>query len=209
VKSLFSYTIILALVLALSPTSNAQRKRRDNATVPQQGGMVPLDVPEELILLLELQDLPGGATKGSFWEVSYRWYIEDKSKVEEQLFAGKNLSNLAGGLLLGKGSFRPPNLSTKNRRLQLTASVKDELLRRIQKNGEQPQLLWLIANIRVHDSKFSPDPSGVVETGWMLGTYPKGTIIVRVEVTPKGELNWSRPSKSQKGTGQAPKVKKS
>jgi hypothetical protein len=212
---LFSNLIILTLVLTAHPTSSAwniqgsktaihkrQGQRRpgvrkdegdDRTTidVKQGTGINPtITVPDELKLILALKDFPGRSTKGSFWEISYKWYMNDKKKYDKALMRGEK----PNGLLLREGSFQSLDYSKRrNRKVWIAVPVPlgSELLKQILRNGEEIQTEWVTISLRVHDAKLNADLTKELDPAWRLSVYPKGITVVTINVTPQGRVNWS------------------
>ena len=189
----FFHLIILALALALTPP-DTQRRRRGKAAPPKGQGQesTSILVPKELKLQLELNELPGGATEDSFWEVSYEWQITNRSDYDEAVEVGRK----PPGLLLKKKSFHLDDLSKKDQRqVQITVPVKGKLLDRILGYKKKPQVLWLTATVRIHDPRLRSDPSRQLHTAWRLSAYPEGVTVVRVNVSFMGDIDWSMPGR--------------
>jgi hypothetical protein len=178
-------TLVLLLTLSLTATTMAAGYRQDAGDEPS-----PL---KHLTLTFELQDLPGLKAAGSFWEVSYQWRIADKKEFDRWSREGENLARQNSvGVVLSKKSFVHYNLSDQaNRRFSLSVKVDGELRKRLQNAGRQPVIVWLDANVRIHDGELGTDIITRVNPAWGPNFYRTGSANVRMNLTKSGTLRWT------------------
>jgi hypothetical protein len=180
-----SLAFALLLLATLAPAQRAAGVQTADGTPPSP--------PKNLTLAFELQDLPGIEEAGSYWEVSYQWRIADRQEFNRWSGAGEDPATLSGfGMLLSSQSFKLSKLSeSRNRRFEVSVPVKDRLLEQLSEPDRRPQVVWLHAIVRIHDSKLGTDVIRKVNPAWGPNFYREGVSRVRIELLPDIKLRWS------------------
>jgi len=195
-----SLTFALLLLTTLAPAQRAAGAQKADATPPSP--------PSKLMLVFELQDLPGINEAGSYWEVSYQWRIADRQEFDRWSDAGEDPATLDGvGMLLSSQSFKRSRLSeSRNRRFEVSVPVKDKLLEQLGEANRHPQVVWLYASVLIHDAKLDRDVIRKVNPAWGPNFYREGVSRVRIEVLPDGKLRWSTSDTPPWAMGQQQRV---
>lgn len=195
-----SLTFALLLLTALAA---AQR-----AAGAQKANDASASTPGSLTLVFELLDLPGAKEAGSYCEVSYQWRIADRAEFNRWSDAGEDPATLAGvGTLLSSRSFKLTGLwETRNRRFELSVPVEGKLLEKLSDAEQRPQIVWLDANVRIHDAKLGTDVIRKVNPAWGPRFYRERVSRVRMELLPDGKFRWSTSNTPPWATGQQPRV---
>lgn len=173
----------LALLLALAAGDGvAQDNRAASATALPQ-----------ITLNMELRDLPGLNKAESFWEVSYQWRIADQRDFDQWSAEGEDPARQRSlGVLLSEQSFTRRDLaSPENRRFSSSVRVEGELRKRLENAGRQPQIVWLIARMRIHDGQLGTDVIRNVTPVWGPYFFREGVANVMIELTGDGKLRWT------------------
>lgn len=200
-KNYFSAkSLFVLLLLTLLPAARAG------------GAQEPSDAsstPKQLTLTFELQDLPGRAAPGSTWEVFYQWRIADQKDFDRRVGVAEGATAATGlGVLLSKQSFTRRNLSApENRRFSVSVPVSGELLERLRRAGQRPQIVWLDATVRIRDAKLGMDVIKKVNPVWGPAFYREGAASLRMELTPEGKLRWFTTTTPPWAGGQRPGAK--
>lgn len=184
---------ILTALLCLAPGVNAQST-----------GAAVVQPPEQLKLLLELQDLPGRDSPDSVWEVSYQWRIADRKAFEEWAQNGEDPVNESNvGELLSKDSFQRSNLnSLENRQIRISVPVAGDLLKRLSGSEQRHQILWLNAIIRISNPKLKIDVIRKVNPVWPWPRFKDGSTYVYMRLGPEGKFTYtSRLAGDDSGAG--------
>ena len=154
----------------------------------QSAGAALVQPPEQLKLLLELQDLPGRDSPDSIWEVSYQWRIADKKAFEEWTANGEDLAKESTvGELLSKQSFQCRNLSSlENRQSRISVPVTGDLLKRLSGSEQRNQVVWLHAIVRIRDAKLDIDVMHKVNPVWPWPRFKDGSTYIYMRLNPQG-----------------------
>lgn len=173
-------TAILILLSALPLGARAQ----------QSGGVA---IPKEAVISIELDDLPGRNSEGSYWEVSYELRIVDQNSFIKWSEGGedpKAQSNL--GVVISKNSFARRNLSRpENLRFRVAVPLTGALLERFRHAGQNKQYVWMDGTVRIHDATLGRDFVTKLGPVWGPKRFITGLYNVHVELSPQGELGWS------------------
>jgi hypothetical protein len=176
-------TLLLLLTLLLAATTaNAQSAAGERPTY------------NRLSLAFELQDIPGLKSPESLWEVSYQWRVADLEEFHRWADAGADSSQQDKvGILLSKRSFARRDLSKpENRRFSTSVKLSGDLLRRMRNAGQQPQIVWLDATVRIRDGALGTEIVRKVNPSWGPDFYLTGVANVRMELTQTGAFRWTR-----------------
>ncbi|HWS87135.1 MAG TPA: hypothetical protein VN282_09240 [Pyrinomonadaceae bacterium] len=140
--------------------------------------------------------MPGIKNAGSVWEVSYKWRMADKQEFDRWSMEGEDSARQHGvGVLLSQDSFTRRDRDLRDpekRRFSTSVRVQGDLLRRMQNAGRQPQIVWLDAMVRIHDSKLGRNVVRRVNPAWGPDFYLSGVANVRMELTRSGAFRWTR-----------------
>lgn len=154
----------------------------------QSTGAAVVQPPEQLKLLLVLQDLPGRDSPYSVWEVSYQWRIADRKAFEEWAVNGEDpVKESNVGELLSKQSFQRRNLSSlENRQIRISVPVTGDLLKRLSGSEQRNQIVWLHATVRIRDAKLGTDVVRKVNPVWPWPRFKDGSTYVYMRLSPQG-----------------------
>lgn len=181
-------TAILILLTALPHRAGAQ----------QSGGAA---LPREAVISIELDDLPGRDSEGSYWEVSYQLRIVDQDSFIKWSQSGEDpkvQSTL--GMLISKNSFMRRNLSRpENLRFRLAVPLTGALLARFRNADQHKQYVWMDGTVRIHDATLGRDFVTKLGPVWGPKRFTTGLYNVHVEVSPNGELGWTSDNGVQGG----------
>jgi len=177
-KKILTTTFLLSLLLALSSHVKAQNT---SAVSP----------PEQFTLTFELGELPGRASPGNLWEVSYRWRIADQRDFIRWSTDGEDpVKQDAVGVILSKKSFTRRNLSeSESRRFTILVPVRGELLERLRNPGRR-QVVWLDATVRVREGDRGREVIKRVNPSWGPSFCLNGNANVHLELTDDWKMQW-------------------
>jgi hypothetical protein len=177
-KKTLTTTFLLSLLLALSSHARAQSP---SAVSP----------PEKFTLTFELGELPGRASAGNLWEVSYRWRIADQRDFIRWTNDGEDpAAEDAVGMLLSKQSFTRRNLSElDSRRFSISIPVRGELFERLSNPGRR-HVVWLEATVRVREGDRGREVIKRVNPSWGPSFCLNGNANVHLELTRDWKMQW-------------------
>jgi hypothetical protein len=193
---------IFALLFALISLTPGVKAQSTGADVVQP--------PEQLKLLLELQDLPGRDSPDSVWEVSYQWRIADRKAFEEWSMNGEDPAKESNvGELLSKQSFQRRNLSSlENRQIRISVPLTGDLLERLSGSEQRNQIVWLQALVRISNPKLNIDVVSKVNPVWPWPRFKDGSTYVYMRLSPQRVFSFtSRPPGDAGGQGKQVIVK--
>src|SRR5919205_934471 len=140
---------VLVVVLALS-SSAALRGASARQAAP---------TPKAATISIELDELPGRDSAGSYWEVTYQLRIADQDPFINWSEGGEDPEEQNKlGILVSKNSFTRRDLSRpENRRFSVSIPLAGELLARFRAAGQRKQYVWMDGMARIHDAKLGRD----------------------------------------------------
>jgi hypothetical protein len=179
VKKTLTTTFLLSLLLAFSSHVRAQNTSAASPPV------------EKFTLTFELGELPGRASGGNLWEVTYRWRIADQRDFIRWSNDGEDpVKQDTVGMLLSKQSFTRRNLSDpESHRISILVPVKGELLERLRNPGRR-QVVWLDAIVRVREGDLGREVIKRVNPSWGPSFCLNGNANVHLELTPDWKMQW-------------------
>ena len=181
----------LVAVLAQSSTL-APRAARARQAAP---------IPKAAAITLELDDLPGRDSAGSYWEVSYQLRIADQEPFINWSEGGEDPNELNKlGLLVSKTSFTRRDLSRpENRRFSVSVPLAGELLARFRDAARRKQYVWMEGMARIHDAKLGRDFVMKIGPVWGPKRFMTGVYNVHLDLSETGELMMTSDNGSQGG----------
>jgi hypothetical protein len=182
---------ILLVVLAMS-SSLAPRAARARQAAP---------TPKEAAVSIELDDLPGRDSAGSYWEVSYQLRIADQEPFINWSEGGEDPNELNKlGILVSKNSFTRRDLSRpENRRFSVSIPLAGELLARFRDAGRRKQYVWMDGMARIHDAKLGRDFAMKIGPVWGPRRFVTGVYNVHLDLSQAGELQMTSDNGNQGG----------
>ena len=184
-------TLVVVLMLSLAASPRATRAQQGSSAAP----------PKEATISIELDELPGRDTAGSYWEVSYQLRIADQDAFIKWSDGGEDpneQNNL--GILISKNSFTRRDLArAENRRFNLPVPLTGALLERFRNAGQHKQYVWMDGLARIHDAKLGRDFVMKLGPVWGPKRFTTGVYNVHLELSPAGELHLSSDNGSQGG----------
>jgi hypothetical protein len=181
---------VLVVVLALSSASPRGARARQAAPAPK-----------EAAISIELDELPGRDSAGSYWEVSYQLRIADQDPFISWSEGGEDPDEQNKlGILISKNSFTRRDLSRpENRRFSVSVPLTGELRARFRDAGRRKQYVWMDGVARIHDAKLGRDFVMKLGPAWGPRRLVTGVYNVHLELSEAGELHMSSDNGSQGG----------
>lgn len=187
-KLVFSLSFVLLVAAFLTaqqnPNKQADRKAAESSKVPTQ-----------ITLVLEVTELSGSETAGSFWEGTYELRVADWSEVVEKTKAGDTGNT---GEILVRSSFPRRALNDKDhRRIEISIPVEGLLLDRLQRESLRAQAFLLRSKIRAYDGKLDQNYVFELNRIWQSAWFPEGEAKIAISLKPDGGYNTWGPAPKQ------------
>jgi hypothetical protein len=182
---------VLVVVLALS-SSAALRGASARQAAP---------TPKAATISIELDELPGRDSAGSYWEVTYQLRIADQDPFINWSEGGEDPEEQNKlGILVSKNSFTRRDLSRpENRRFSVSIPLAGELLARFRAAGQRKQYVWMDGMARIHDAKLGRDFVMKIGPVWGPRRFVTGIYNVHLDLSQSGELHMTSDNGSQGG----------
>lgn len=146
--------------------------------------------PKAAAVSIELDELPGSDSPGSYWEVSYQLRIADEDAFIRWSDGGENPDEQEKlGIVISKNSFTRRDLSRpENRRFTASVPLTGELLERFRGAARRQQHVWMDGMARIHDAKLGRDFFIKLSPAWGPRRFVTGTYNVQLALSEAGEL---------------------
>ena len=143
--------------------------------------------PEEITLIVAVEEMPGISNAKSFWEGSYEIRVADWKTVVAKTKSG-GLQDL--GSVISQQSFSQRPLSEKdNRHARISVPVKGPLLERLQQQTRNPQAFLLRATVRVFDAQLDQNFAIELNRVWEAKLFPDGEATITIKIEPDGDYS--------------------
>jgi hypothetical protein len=141
--------------------------------------------PEEIRLIVTVEEMPGISNPKSFWEGSYEIRVADWNTVVEKTKSGGLQET---GLVISRQSFSKRTLIEKdNRDARISIPVKGPLLQRLQTNN--PQAFLLRSTVRVFDAQLDQNFAIELNRVWEAKLFPDGEATITIKIEPDGDYS--------------------
>jgi hypothetical protein len=172
----------LFFAIVLLASSSPLRAARARQAVP---------TPKAVTVTIELDELPGRESPGSYWEVSYQLRIADEDAFDRWANGGENPQEQEKlGVVVSKNSFTRRDLSRpENLRYSVSVPLTGELLARFRNNAQRKQQVWMDGTARIHDAKLGRDFFIKLGPTWGPRRFVTGTYNVHLALSDAGELH--------------------
>lgn len=141
--------------------------------------------PEEIKLIVTVEEMPGIANPKSFWEGSYEIRVADWNTVVEKTKSG-GLQDI--GLVISRQSFSQRTLIEKdNRHARISVPVKGPLLQRLQTRN--PQAFLLRSSVRLFDAQLDQNFAIELNRVWEAKLFPDGEATITIKIEPDGDYS--------------------
>jgi hypothetical protein len=149
--------------------------------------------PKAVDISIELDELPGRNSPGSYWEVSYQLRIADEDAFIRWSDGGENPDEQEKlGIVISKKSFTRRDLARlENLRFSASVPLTGELLERFRNAGRRQQHVWMDGSARIHDAKLGRDFFIKLGPAWGPRRFVTGTYNVQLALSETGELQMS------------------
>lgn len=181
------------LILEDGPVTSGQSL---SSTAPEEPGLdqskarnvaEQTQPPEEITLIVTVEEMPGMSNPKSFWESSYEIRVADWTQVVEKTKSG-GLQD--AGLVIARQSFSQRPLSEKdNRHARISVPVKGPLLQRLQQQTRHPQGFLLRSTVRVFDAQLDQNFAIELNRVWELKLFPDGEATIKIKIEPDGDYS--------------------
>jgi hypothetical protein len=183
--------IPILLVLVTPPMLTAQPAGKPGTAGKTQLGRrtnVPANLPANVKLVIEVEEMPGRDNPSSFWEAGYEIRLIDWRTVVERTKSGIEVGD--AGIILTQSSFAHKSLSEKdNRRLVVILPVKGTLLERLQEQAHNPQAFSLRSSVRLYDAQLDRNYTFKVDRIWQFKLFPDGEAAISINIKPDGAFS--------------------
>ncbi len=201
-KAFISYLlsfVAITLVIQLSAanthstTISFGSSEATEAAASSQTKSPPL--PTEIVLLLEVEDLPGMADAGSFWEGVFEIRVAEWNEVEDATRAGSTED--LGETLIKAPAPRRNFISERDRSFRISIPVTGALKERLQKRPAV-QTFLLRSTVRLFDSKLDQNFAFKLNRVWQSKLFPDGVAKITLKILPDGSYSaWGPLPKNQ------------
>jgi hypothetical protein len=162
----------------------AARDKQENAGTSQGQRF---ELPAEIKLILEVEDLPGIENAKSFWEGFYEIRVVDWKAVVEKTKSGGTQG--IGEVLLQLSFPRRTFLEKENRHLKISVPVAGSLLERLQQQTHNPQAFLLRSTVHLFDGQLKRNYAFQIDRVWDLKLFPDGEATIAITIEPDGSYS--------------------
>jgi hypothetical protein len=145
----------------------------------------PFKLPEEIRLILKVEEMPGLESPRSFWEGTYEIRVVDWKTIDERTKAGSDTGD--AGVVVLQSSFAQRGLTQDNgRQLTISLPVTGALREQLQQQPQNPQAFSLRSKLRFYDGQLDRNSLFSINRIWRLASFPDGEATITIKIKPDG-----------------------